>query len=452
MISNETPSTEPNEAAIDDDTDNSHAQNDNIETAAKNGVETLDETTTSKADINPQTVTTTGSRYLPFVLLAALGAITALGWGWQQGWLTTHQNRPSTLTKQPVVDVSQLQQQIGTLQNNMTTLRSELGALNKATSTLRTDVDTLKNTSNTPQAQDLTQIVEPMIQTAKDQLLSTFQSQLRQLDNNANQSEQALGNQQSRLQTLEKQLIDVNQQQQLNRNTQGRAQALYEVKLLLRYAQQQLLLSNNAEAALAAYQEAEAIVTTSRQIDTTKLHAALVNERQAIQAVEVPNVDALLVELRGLQHAVNLWPLRNESTHPTTNAEDASTPTDWRSKLRSSFGQLVQVRKAGEVVIGLEQATLIRQQLFLHLQTATLLALQGKELAYQNLLNDTQQLLTQHFSIENRGVTAAISTVQNLSTLSLQPRWPDLGAAAQQLQTLIQYSNADSEHNDQVND
>lgn len=471
MMSEHTSNTEQD----NDLTDSDKPDNTTIEaevTAESDNDLHLSSTSTTQSAPQQAIVKTSWSGRLALLLVLALMGV--LGWfGWQnQWWDQTQEDAQQPLIDQQQADISQLQQSLRSLQSELTTLQSapaQMGAqdvtnlvepliehaqdqlgnslqdqLQQQLQSVQNELNSLQSTPEPLTAQEVINLVGPLIENAKNQVSGTTQALMQQqFDQRDAQLEQTLDTQQSLLGRLESQMVDVGQQQQqqqTNRNVQNQAQLLHDVKLLLRYAQQQLLLNANTSAAINAYEEAENIISGSNQPGTNNLRNALTNERQAIQAVEIPDIDLIVTELRGLEQAVTQWPIvgqvvPTESTVDTANQPEAAT---WRDKLSNSFGQLVQVRKTDETILSLEQVDFLRQQLSLHLQTTTLLVLQGREDAFKNILGDAQQLLEQHFDTSNRGVSSAISTMQSLSESNTTPDWPELGAASQQLQVLTQ--------------
>ncbi len=359
--------------------------------------------------VKPEAVTTARPRNWSgrVALLLVLALIMALtGVIWQRGWWNSDNTAQQQLQTTQSAQLDQLRQQLADLQNDI----QQIGS------------------------QDINAAVEPLIVAAQQQTRAESQLQLQRMDNALTAIQQTNGNQQNRLQALENKLTDVSTEQQHTQNVIGREQALQEIKLLLRHARQQITLNSNTAAAISAYQDAERILNAAELPDSYTLQAALINERQIIQAIQIPDIDALVNQLIGLQQAIALWPMRGAPVAKSGDIEPAEQ--NWRSKLRNSFGQLVQVRKTDEPVIGIEQANLIRQQLSLHFQVASLLALQGRQAPFVQVLDDAQQSLEQAFSSDNPGVQAALETLQSMHSVQLVPDWPELTAAIDQLDAL----------------
>lgn len=342
-------------------------------------------------------------------LILVLIVIAALAWlSWQNDWWSAADSQTGI---QQADQIDQLQQQLLQMQRSI-------------------------------DSQDVPGVVEPMISAAQDQtaqslqndLRASIESQLQPIFERADDLQQALNDQRSRLSNLENRLTDVSSEQQQTQTVQNREQSLLEIKLLLRYARQQLLLNSNIDAAIAAYQDAESVLNSANLADSNALQAALISERQSIQAISTTDISALVNELRGLQQAVSLWPLQGQLTDNNTNNTDQER--SWQDKLRDSFGGLVTVRKSDTDIVSIEQASLIKQQMALHFQTASLLALQGRQAEFQSVINDAQQLLKQSFASDNRGVQAAAESLESMSELQLSPEWPPLNEASEQLNLL----------------
>jgi len=371
----------------------------------------INNTSTSSAVVKPMSRDWSGKLALLLVLVLASVIIIVI---WQRGWWSTDNGAEQQLqtTQADQTDqLNQLQQQLQQLQNQLQQLSS----------------------------QDLSATATPLIEATQQRLRNESQTALQPINSQLRTQQQSISDQQNRLRALENRLVDINTEQQQTQNIVGREQTLQEIKLLLMHARQQIALNGNTDAAIAAYQSAEQALASADLADAHELQAALISERQLIQAVQVTDINALVAELNGLQQALPLWPLQGQL--PNKESSNEETTQDWRGKLRSSFGQLVQVRKTIEPIISLEQSHLLRQQLGLHLQTASLLALQRQQASFKQTVDNAKMLLEQAFDTDNRGVEAALSTLQSMLSTPLIPEWPTLDLATDQLAALERRSN-----------
>ncbi len=340
-------------------------------------------------------------------LLLVLAMAAVLVWViWQRGWWPTDGDAQQQLQTAQASQLEQFQQQLEAVQDQLQQISS----------------------------QDINATVTPLIDAAEQRSRQLSQTQRQQLDDQLQMLQQTGDRQQDRLRALENRLTDVSSEQQQTQSTLGREQVLQELKLLLRHAHQQLSLNNNSPAAISAYQNAELTLSTADIPGSNALLAALIAERQSIQAIQVPDIDTLISELNGLQQAIPLWPMHGQPD--TEDSAEESADQNWRTKLRNSFGQLVTVRKTDQPIISIEQAGLIRQQLSLQLETATLLALQGRQTAFELNLDNARSALQQSFDNDNPGVKAALQTLQSISTTQLTPAWPELNEGLEQLDVL----------------
>lgn len=360
--------------------------------------------TSEKTTPPPAASTRSGSPAGAIALVLVLLVVATLVWLlWIRGWWSLN---PAAQQDQASAGLQQLQQQVSDLNSRLEQLDS----------------------------QDPQSMLEPLLQDAREQADQSLQDTLQPLTEQNQQLRQTITDQQDRLRALENRLADVSSEQQQTQTVQVREQALLEIRLLLRHARQQLLLNGNSDAAVAAYEDAEQVLSGADIPGSDGLRDALISERQSIQTVTPPDIDSLISELRGLQQAALLWPLHGQPGSAGQQAPDEDQ--NWRDKLRNSFGQLVQVRRSDQTIIGVEEASLIRQQLGLQLQTAGLLALQGRQEAFGQVVHDARRLLEQSYDTENRGVEAAIQALQSMREVELMPEWPALDAAVQQLDRL----------------
>jgi len=211
---------------------------------------------------------------------------------------------------------------------------------------------------------------------------------------------------------------------------------LAEVDYLLRMAQERLVLFGDsrtaAQALLIAGEEVQAFdnpvyLGLSREI-------ALAQQRAA--GVITPDFPALYGKLDGLQVLVGSMPLKGADVPEAPASEEA---TGWWSRLRNAFTGLVTVRRTtaleDELPLLADQA-LVRQQAWLELEVARLAAMRRDGESWKAALDRITTVLERWFDPAASGWSEAVTSLDTLKALDIDPELPDISAPLKTLQAM----------------
>lgn len=381
---------------------------------------------------------TTPIGWLNLVLLLTLLALIAW-WLFGRGWWEFASGQPVA----PNQDQQQVASRLDALQSDIDSLRQELGNTLDASAEAgitRNAVSEASRAANkllTDQTSDLEQRILQELRQEQQQLIRDFgnqqQRQQQQSENTIEQRLQQLEN------TADRGLSRIRQVQEKTLLQQRLAEAAD----LLRHAERQLLLANNQQAAMDAYQLVNTLLEANSAGEAleslpgiTRLRQTLARENAAINAVEMPATTTIVNQLTGLSAGIEQWPLTDSDNSSNEAAESTDdNPGTWQ-KLKNTLGNVVEVRRDDSVRLPLAEQALVRHQLSWQFQTLSLLALQQRETAFTAQLQNTRDYINRWFDTNASAVKAGLRQLAGFESLTLSPNWPALGDALLQLQTL----------------
>ncbi|MEN1727416.1 MAG: uroporphyrinogen-III C-methyltransferase [Pseudomonadota bacterium] len=213
---------------------------------------------------------------------------------------------------------------------------------------------------------------------------------------------------------------------------------LLEAAAMLSIGQARLELAGDQLAAIAAYRQANQMLSASPDGRLNQVKQRLAEELLQIESVVQPDWTAAAAQLAQWEQQVQDWPLR-----PTESAEEGATDSEsaeengWFSGMRSSLGQLVTVERRDGLALDAEVITSLHEQLRLQLASAGL-ALERRDLETLRLrLDQVGQLIETYFDTENDSVSAVQAELVSLAELELAAPPNGLGQAAATLDQVI---------------
>jgi len=279
--------------------------------------------------------------------------------------------------------------------------------------------------------------------TAVSETLATMQTELaaarahiEKLDTQA----QRLDGQRAALEQL---VIEINS---------GRDEALLiEVERLVNAAANELQLSGNVPAAIAALKSADARLVTVKRPSLLAIRRSIAGDLARLHALPQPDVTGIALRLDKIADSIDDWPMLADPTVSLTpvvqaQADDAvgtqkglphtngSEPEGvWaqvRHWLGAEFSDLVRVRSVHtpeSVLLSDAQQQLIRHQLLLRLFDARQALIARNDALYQADLQQAQHLIKKYFDLQKPGPAAALSQINELSQTVLFIEIPNAG-------------------------
>lgn len=211
---------------------------------------------------------------------------------------------------------------------------------------------------------------------------------------------------------------------------------LAEAEYYMQIANAQLQLGNNPHLATLALGMADERVVQMANPALTDVRRAIADELAALEVMEKPDIEGVMLTLASLSRVVESLPLRSlgqgiVEDAGTDDAESSGTARAWAS-VKGAMSGLVKVTPPDEATKALltpDTAQLVRSNLALQLQAARLALLRGEQAIFEQSLDDADALLTQYFDVESAQVVSAHQTITEIrdSMISVTP--PDISGS-----------------------
>jgi uroporphyrin-3 C-methyltransferase len=211
---------------------------------------------------------------------------------------------------------------------------------------------------------------------------------------------------------------------------------LAEAEYYMQIANAQLQLGNNPHLAMLALGMADERVVQMANPALTDVRRAIADELAALEVMEKPDIEGVMLTLASLSRVVESLPLQSVDqavveNDGTDEAELSGTARAWAS-VKGAVSGLVKVTAPDEATRALltpDTAQLVRSNLALQLQAARLALLRGEQAIFEQSLDDADALLTQYFDVGSAQVISAQQTITEIrdSMVSVTP--PDISGS-----------------------
>ena len=211
---------------------------------------------------------------------------------------------------------------------------------------------------------------------------------------------------------------------------------LAEAEYYMQIANAQLQLGNNPHLAMLALGMADERVVQMANPALTDVRRAIADELAALEVMEKPDIEGVMLTLASLSRVVESLPLQSVDQavvedDGTDEAELSGTERAWAS-VKGAMSGLVKVTPPDEATKALltpDTAQLVRSNLALQLQAARLALLRGEQAIFEQGLDDADALLTQYFDVGSAQVISAQQTITEIrdSTIAVTP--PDISGS-----------------------
>jgi len=211
---------------------------------------------------------------------------------------------------------------------------------------------------------------------------------------------------------------------------------LAEAEYYMQIANAQLQLGNNPHLAMLALGMADERVVQMANPALTDVRRAVADELAALEVMEKPDIEGVMLTLASLSRVVESLPLQSVDqavveNDGTDDAELSGTERAW-SSVKGAMSGLVKVTPPDEATRALltpDTAQLVRSNLALQLQAARLALLRGEQAIFEQSLDDADTLLTQYFDVGSAQIISAQQTITEIrdSMISVTP--PDISGS-----------------------
>lgn len=210
---------------------------------------------------------------------------------------------------------------------------------------------------------------------------------------------------------------------------------LAEAEYYMQIANAQLQLAKNPELAALALRMADERVVQMGNPALIDVRRAISDELTALDGMEKPDIAGATMTLASLAQVVESLPLASTAMasgdERQTSDEQSGLGRAW-SSVKSAMSDLVKVTPPDESKISLltpDAEFFLRSNLALQLQSARLALLRGEQAVFEQSLDDTSALMSQHFDSESAQVASAVETLKEIRGNMVASTAPDISGS-----------------------
>ncbi|MGB5621481.1 MAG: uroporphyrinogen-III C-methyltransferase, partial [Gammaproteobacteria bacterium] len=220
-----------------------------------------------------------------------------------------------------------------------------------------------------------------------------------------------------------------------SRDTAGSQLAREEMEQLLRIANYQLNLAHDPDTALAALQEADAVLARLADPGLQPLRRQLSDDILALRSVERVDIEGIALRLDSLARRVDQLPLNADAAELVVQGTETQASGGWarfRQKVSEFLAGIFTVRRTESSqgpLLSREEAFFLRRNLELELQTARVALLSRDEDVFKSSLGAARRWTQEYF---DRDATAVETFVDGLDTIAgrrLKTEQPDISGS-----------------------
>ena len=227
----------------------------------------------------------------------------------------------------------------------------------------------------------------------------------------------------------------------ITENTQ-QTWSIEEVHQLLQLAVDQLSLAGNIEGALAALNIADRRIASNGDPELQPVRQQIASDIASLRQIERIDLAGTLHRLNAVSESIGHLPVMHYSASPETT--DSKVPSEenadsvWK-KISQDLSGLVKIRRIDQPAIPLlppDQQVFLRENTKALLMAARLALLQHDSAAYSKNLQQAKQWITRYFNTESHNTQWAVSELEKLATVNLEPQLPDINGSLSQLEAI----------------
>lgn len=224
---------------------------------------------------------------------------------------------------------------------------------------------------------------------------------------------------------------------------------LAEAEYLLRSANDRLLVARDVRGAMMMLLGAKSLIDQVDDASLSVVRAELLREIAELRSDAGIDVDGVFARLEAVQRRVPDLPARGARFTPLPREAPANplVMTTWDS-VWQKFHSLFEFRREGAGArppLGADEATYLRLNLALMLQTAELALLRNDAAVYQQSLGSVREWLDDYLDTGDLAVAGVGAEIDQLLELRLDRPLPDISASLAALRPLLDAKPASAE-------
>ncbi len=269
-------------------------------------------------------------------------------------------------------------------------------------------------------------------------LEGTLQNTSTDLVNAQQRVQKNIERQHAELLTLKKSLAQL---YSITENTQ-QTWSIEEVHQLLQLAVDQLSLAGNIDGALAALNIADRRIASNGDPELQSVRQQIARDIASLHQIERIDLAGTIHRLNAVSESIDHLPVVHYSAAPgnanSKVADKENADSVWK-KISQDLSGLVKIRRIDQPAIPLlppDQQVFLRENTKALLMTARLALLQHDGAAYSKSLQQAKQWITRYFNTESHNTQWAVSELEKLAAVNLEPQLPDISGSLSQLQAI----------------
>ncbi len=210
---------------------------------------------------------------------------------------------------------------------------------------------------------------------------------------------------------------------------------LMEVDSLFAIARNNLVLGDNAEVALQAWERAMARLTTLEGAEFQALKESARREFNQLQDYRPRDIGMQIERLFGMADAVADWPVK--TVQPGQPAARSDSGEGWRSRLGQVVGNLVRVESVDREFLGPGEIDLARERVRSLLQTAALALVRSRPDLARDVLDETTEAVRLVFDTDAANVAEALGHLEEIGAAARRVQTPELSDSRAEISRLL---------------
>lgn len=218
---------------------------------------------------------------------------------------------------------------------------------------------------------------------------------------------------------------------------------LAEAEYYMQIANAQLQLAGKPRIAALALEFADERIRQMANPALGEVRRALTQELQALQSMEVVDIEGMTLALANLAERTASLPLEQNVERPNEENDAVDPELTGFSRavasMKRAFGDIVSVRRTDEPLTPLlspDAAYFLRANLALQFQAARLALLRGEREVFEQSLEDAKRWLNEYYDAGSGAVSNALQTISQLQESGIDVTPPDI---SESLRLLRQY-------------
>ncbi len=226
-----------------------------------------------------------------------------------------------------------------------------------------------------------------------------------------------------------------------------------EVEYLLTIANHRLILERDFDTAKLALSDADARLKAIGDPALIPIRGKIADEISALKSVDRPDLPGMSARLRSLVENIEQLPLISKDHLLTITTQDQKDReidswTELPGTIWQDIKSLVEIKRTDggiEPLLPPDEKHYLAQNLGLKLEEARIALLNRDTPVFRQNLSDTRVWIERYFDKESPAVTNVINTVNELESVELKPKLPDISGSLRQLRDWIaQFKNRES--------